>query len=318
VQVELSSRAESDDDSGEWEKTGPDGRFVIENVSPGPYVITAGARTDLDGKVLVSFESGSMEITVAGSIDFDPRRGLLDSMRKDDAERRMARGSASAELHVSGGATTDLVLNLEPPRAVSGRVIVDGMTAPPKLGAIELVLTEVGGSSGSMMIKITDDGTFAKPQVAPGRYAVNVMGESAPWTIASAVSGGTDALDFLLTVPRDRDVRDLVVTLRDRASELSGMVTDGSNQRASNRSVIVFPADERLWVTATDRIKVTGLDADGRFTFSLRPGAYRLALVESLEPDEWLDAKLLRELSVASTPVNIGAGERKVQDLRVR
>jgi hypothetical protein len=130
-------------------------------------------------------------------------------------------------------------------------------------------------------------------------------------------TGGTDALDAFLDVPRDRDLRDLTITLRDRETELSGTVSDGGRP-ASERTVVVFPSEERLWA-GYERVQAEFLPADGTFSFTnLRPGRYLLAVVDGVEEGEWFDAAFLRSLIPAAVPVTIGEGERKVQDLRVR
>ena len=61
------------------------------------------------------------------------------------------------------------------------------------------------------------------------------------------------------------------------------------------------------------------LGDDGRFLFPrMRPGEYRLALVDDAEPDEWRDPEFLRRLAAASVPISLAEGEKRVQDLRVR
>ncbi len=97
------------------------------------------------------------------------------------------------------------------------------------------------------------------------------------------------------------------------------MVTDAASRPVGDRTVIVFPSDERLWPAAERRIRAMTLAADGKYVFGeLRPGSYLLALTDSVEPDEWLDPEFLKKLLTASIPVNVGDGEKRVQDLRIR
>ena len=162
------------------------------------------------------------------------------------------------------------------------------------------------------------DGTFTLADVAPGKYVVEVKGPE-PWNLSSAIANGLDALDSFLEVPRDRDVRDLTLTFRDRPTELSGAVLDPSTEPVDGRTVIVFPVDERLWTAGTHRIRATDVSENGRYEFTnLRPGTYRLAVVMGAEPDEWLHPEFLRQLADAAIPITIALGDKKTQDLRVR
>jgi hypothetical protein len=171
----------------------------------------------------------------------------------------------------------------------------------------------------NLSVKVAEDGTFLLENVAPGKYMVGFAGEAPPWTLASAISGGIDTLDAFLDVPRDRDVRDLVLTLRDKSSELSGTVTDGAGKAAADRIAVVFPADERLWVAGERRIKAMPLGEDGTYGFEeMRPGSYLVAITEGVENDEWLNPDFLKKLLTAAIPVSIGEGEKKVQNLRIR
>jgi hypothetical protein len=211
------------------------------------------------------------------------------------------------------------VLTMETMRTVAGRIITEGSSSPPILRGTVVEVTAYSLSGDRREAKVAADGTFAIPDVAPGKYIVNFAGEAPPWNLASAMAAGVDTLDYLLEVPRDRDVRDLVLTLRDRSSELSGTVTDGSLKPAAGRTVIVFPSDDRLWMSGDRRIKAKTLGDDGKYLFDeLRPGNYLVVLTDSVEPDEWLDPEFLKKLLSASIPITIAEGEKKVQDLRIR
>jgi hypothetical protein len=58
---------------------------------------------------------------------------------------------------------------------------------------------------------------------------------------------------------------------------------------------------------------------DGKFTFrNLPPGDYRITAVTDVEPGEWYNPDFLSQLVNASIQVQLGEGERKVQDIRVK
>jgi Carboxypeptidase regulatory-like domain len=320
-----------DQSSGMWLEQGtltePDGRFSFLRVVPGSYVVRAGARglkkfsiefasndADFKGEIVASLEVlRTMERKIQGDINVTEH--VFHKGGDDAAER--ARESGSVDVSVSGDAAPDVVLRLDPPRDVAGRVAFEGAGRRPAAN-IDIALRPVDDGPGGEA-RVAADGSFTVKDVAPGRYFVEVIWPGSPWSLASATSAGVEALDFQLEVPRDRDVRDLTLTFRDRAAELSGSVTDASTQPVTDRRVIIFPSDERLWATATDRIQATALTETGRFTFGeLRPGAYWLGVVADVESDEWLLPDFLRQLIGASVPIIIADGEKKTQDLRVK
>ncbi len=305
--------------------TEADGRFTFPRVAPGAHVVTAGANTGHFKGVGIAFEVHDIK----GELDrvvkmFEATvlstRHASDKFEKgnEDAAAERARGSGSAHVTVAGGVDTpDVVVRLDPPREVTGRVAFDGASRRPPTTNIEVALRSVTGFGGTA--KVADDGAFTVKDVAPGRYFVEVRGPGQPWVLASATSAGVDALDSQLDVPRDRDIRELTLTFRDRSPELSGAVTDASSHPVLGRMVIVFPSDERLWAAATDRIQAVPLTEDGRFTFmDLRPGSYWLGVVADVEQDEWLQPEFLRQLRGASVTITLADGEKKTQDLRVK
>jgi uncharacterized protein (DUF2141 family) len=305
--------------------TDKNGRFLFEKVLPGAYTMTASTIPDQDriafhGRLKLDsthfevttrlFSKELKEIRGVGTyspVDTDPSPGVVEPP-----------GSASSDLTVAGGGETNSTLTLEPPRKVAGRLIFEGPSKPQPAKDIRVEMLTILINGGPPGVNVNDDGTFELTNVVPGRYSITIGGATAPWSLASATSGGVDVLDFFLDVPRDRDVRDLTITLRDRYTELTGSVVDGAGQPAGERTVVVFPSDERLWAGA-HRVDADNLLADGTYVFrDLRPGRYLVAVVDGVEHGEWLDPNFLRRLVPAAVPVTLGDGERKVQDLRVR
>ena len=305
------------------------GRFAFDRIVPGTYTALAG-KSASGGHVV------SKRIVLDGdfSISLDRKRELYEVTRALESQLRFVEaeidpsgkvtrtnvvGSASAEVTVTGMTTSDVVLTMEPLRTIAGRIVTEGSSQAPVLRNTVVEVTAHSLSGDRREAKVAADGTFVITDVAPGKYMVNFAGEAPPWNLSSATSAGVDVLDYMLDVPRDRDVRDLVLVLRDRTSQISGTVTDASLKPATGRTVIVFPSDERLWSSGHRRIRATNLDAEGKYGFGeLRPGTYLIVLTDSVEPDEWLDPEFLRKLQAAAIPVTIGEGEKRVQDLRIR
>ena len=306
--------------------TDASGKFEFDRVLPGSYLISAGDDMAMKFEHHTFFKPSisyirrdigrDIEVMISKNMVFE-----VVPATKDDAPapERAPRGTAESDISVSGSAATDVVLTLQPPRQISGRLVFEGQTTKPDLNGMRVSVSGTGrAATMGTDTKINDDGTFTLTNIAPGKYALGLPGLNPPWAAATAMSGGVDALDMLLEVPRDRDVRDLTITIRDRTSELSGTVGALPGQTPVNHIVVLFPSDERFWVMG--QMAIFGAPVvDGKFWFgNLRAGSYRLAVIEAAEPDDWLDPSFLRRLVGASVPVTLGDGEKKVQNLRVR
>jgi uncharacterized protein (DUF2141 family) len=330
IPVSLANREHGDREQGT--QTDAAGRFTFERVVPGAYTVSAGKSSGSGHFTFMSkkirIDGSDFSIAIDGKREISELTRALETQHKlveaeVDANGRVTRatsvGSASGEVNVTGMAASDVVLTMESPRTVAGRITTEGSSAPPVLRGTVVEVTEFSAAGDRHEAKVAADGTFVIPNVPPGKYVVNFAGEAPPWALASATSAGVDALDYLLEIPRDRDVRDLVLTLRDRSSQLSGTVTDASLKPATGRTVIAFPADERLWPSGARRIRAADLGADGKYVFDeMRPGMYLVVLTDSVEPDEWLDPEFLKKLVAAAIPVTIADGEKRIQDLRIR
>lgn len=299
--------------------TDSNGRFTFAKVLPGSYLASVRVNPPPPGFVQINGRVALDELaTRAAAIE-----GVTMTLYTNAAAAKAGEpatpppvGAASGEVTVAGGAATDVLLTLEPLKSISGRVLFEGQGRKPS--NVLVSLPGRAGAAGIFNIKVGADGTFTIPNVAPGRYAIEVAGLSSPWELASATAGGVEALDFSLEMPRARDIGDLTITVRDRPTEVLGTVTDSAGQPVGDRTVVVFAADERVWAFGQNRIQASPL-YDGQFSFSrFRPGTYRIAVVEGVEPEEWLDPEFLRRLIPASVAITLGEGEKKMQDLRVK
>jgi hypothetical protein len=158
--------------------------------------------------------------------------------------------------------------------------------------------------------------------VTPGRYRVNVAlpaaaGTVGPiWNVKSVVADGRDATDIYITIAPG-GAPAVTVTLWDQVSELSGTLLSASGQPATDYFVVALPADRQYWTTLSRRIASARPDATGRYIFrNLPPGDYRIAVTTDLVQRDLQDTSALERLLETSAPVSIGAGEKKVFDLK--
>jgi hypothetical protein len=110
-----------------------------------------------------------------------------------------------------------------------------------------------------------------------------------------------------------------MVTLTDRAPEVSGRLIDAAGQPAPGFVLVIFSADRRSWVPNSVRTRMVRPGVNGTFVArDLPAGDYLISAVTDLEDGEWNDPAFLAELAAhAPVRVTLAEGEKKVQDIRV-
>jgi hypothetical protein len=133
------------------------------------------------------------------------------------------------------------------------------------------------------------------------------------------MTGGIDAADrpFELSAA---GVDDMVVTITDRISELSGTVRESTGQISRSAAVAVFPTDKALWPTpglVSRRAQIAAPGRDGRYAIrGLPAGEYFVVAVGGAHADV-ADPESLASLAPAAMPVTLVAGQRRTLDLAV-
>jgi hypothetical protein len=167
---------------------------------------------------------------------------------------------------------------------------------------------------------VRPDGTFEFAGVLPGQYQVSVaFPAGSRWALRSAMLGGDDVLDTMLTVfPGGGDLAGLTLTLTDRRTELTGMLQTPSGTPATDYVVIAFTTEPAFWRMDGRRLASARPATDGRFSMpDLPPGEYHLAALTDLDPDEWQTAAFLDQVVPGAVRVTVAGGQPTRQDLRI-
>lgn len=274
---------------------GSDGRFTINAVAPGQYSLVAR------GSPRPAAADGS-----SGAIGW----------------------WASTQISVDGRNLSGLSLTLEAGVTISGRVVFEGESPPPK-GAIgvSVRLTPTGEpqtTDNTRITSTTSEGTFTITGVMPGSYTLStsLIARSAPftaWTFKSVSVAGGDFTDMPLTVSLGKAAEGLVVSFTDRPAAISGLCRDASNQPSSAYFIVAFPTNRALWPAGSNRIRNTRPGTDGFYLITgLPPGDYFVAAATDLAPDEWLIPSSLSRLAESAIRITLVEGQTRTQDLRVR
>lgn len=274
-------------------RVGNDGRFLIGNVAPGPYTLTA-----LSGGAPQAAQYATLALDMTGIDALGIQLTLRPPMTLS--------GRLVFDATTSSPSTAGLIV---PFKGIAG-------------GPTGAAQASVGASDAS--------GAFTIKQIMPGRYVFGgamyfgANTNSVTWTLQSVIADGKDITDRAIDITPESLPKDVVVTLSDKWQSVSGKLAQANGAPANDYTVIVFPADKAYWVTGSRRILAARPDSQGQFILggqgmvSLPPGDYLLATVTELDRDEQFDPALLASLIPAAVPLSLQPGERKVQDLVIR
>lgn len=235
----------------------PDGRFSLQNVAPGEYMLEVQQRPRnlRNGQDAASaeLEFASMPISVSGDID-------------------------------------NLVLTTSPGVTVTGRVVFLGQTADRaatrgmriiSVGSPGATRNRFGGRMGGGQVNI--DRTFLLRGLT-GPQLIRPDGMPSGWALRSVVMDGVDITDVPHDFKSGVDVTEVVVTLTDQMSQLSGGVRDARGQPVADYVLVVFPENERFWGTGSRHVVMARPDQNGNFSIKGLPAArYLAAAVASLD-----------------------------------
>jgi hypothetical protein len=270
---------------------GPDGRFTIEDVPPGPYTLTANS----------SFVAGVM----AGIDASNPRSGP-NKMMQDIMERGPE--TASMPVVITGDDVADLTLTTRRGGALIGTFVADsGVTSTLPTG-LSAQVRSLGGGSG---MSLSQGGRGSEFRLAgmSGPFQLDIQGVPDGWAVSQITVDGIDVSDEPIEL-RGRTAQARVV-LTNRITTLSGVVQ--SPRTPSNYSVVVFPDDAMRWTYPTRYVRTARPDDRGRFRISgLPPGErYYAVAVDYLEDGEEQDVQLLERLRGRAVTFSLGDNEQR-------
>lgn len=264
-------------------QTGPDGRFSVNNVQAGEYVLAvrtaAGndqpaqearemiqvAGLDIDGLVLVTGSGG----TIRGQVVSDDGTPVSGVDRLSVRARPLTWAARSSTLGSSG----------------SGRVNTNG--------AFEL-----------------------KAVVGPVVLSIGTL--TGDWTLESVELNGRNLADDPIEVRPGEVVNGVRVVLTNRPTHLRGTLLD-DEQRPAEGTVVVFPDDTSRWRDDSRTVRATRPDQRGEFSIKGLPaGNYLIAAVDYVQDGQWYDPEFLADLRPRAQRLLLAEAESKRIDLTVQ
>jgi hypothetical protein len=286
-----------------------DGTFVIRDVAPGSYTITA------------SVENGPPGMMARQALQ-------IASSNVDDV--RLA-PQAGAWLH----GRVRLENSAGDPKSDLSQFLLNLKSAD---GDDDLLSMSLSGAGFSSLVRVNPDGTFEWKGVPPGNYFVQLANSGSSgtnWYPRSElvdgrdfsgqgipVSGGAVSVDLFLS-PNGAVVDGLVsdaasgdpgnpgAAADDPGSDLPAKATAASVP-ATLADAIVVAVPEARWRGQSSRYRATVSDQNGRFTLrGLPPGDYSLYAWESLDGEAYLNPEFLKACEGQGTALHVGEGDHR-------
>ncbi len=289
-----------------------DGTFRFASVPPGRYQLAARA---------VSHDAvrSSLGSTPSGTTPGPGRPCLF----------------ASSDVVISGDDVTGLSLGLRPCLRIAGRLELAAdstLARPANFSGVRVTLQPDTSQGAPVFVpprvpaELSSDGRFLLGEfgeLLPGKYHFTVaLPDSEPgrrWWVQSAIADGRDSLDMPLELTEaSPPTTQVMITLTDKHTSLSGVLTTPSGRAAVDYTVIVFTTNRDWWRAPFRRVRTARPANSGEYLFQdLPPGEYYLAALTELAPDDWRDPGFLDQIVGASTRIAIGPGEHKVQSFTI-
>jgi hypothetical protein len=288
-------------------RTRSDGSFSFERVPPGEYSIAV----------------------------FEPSAGTpqigFEVVTNDDSPRqpmpRTRPGSTGwwtdVPITVADAHLSDVEVPLQPTMRIKGRVVFEGTAPKPQARELYSVLSPTVASGRRIEFRLSEadpNFEFRTTELPGGQYFLRSSGALQNWFVDSITVGGRDAVDQPIEL-RDADVGDVVVTLTDKPSELTGVVRLDTGAPDHDAIVLVFPVDPARRIDFgrdSPRLRETRSSVDGRYTLrGLPAGEYFVAaLNDAAMTDLWQTQAFTQRLSLRATKVSVTRGQKQVLDLK--
>ncbi len=266
-----------------------------------------GGRTDRTG----AFEMGNI---APGRYQVQARSGG----RGPGGEGELAR----MDLVVGADDVTGLTLVTTPGAVVSGTVVSDTGEPfdfrPQQLQvAARAFNLDVPGIGGGGAGRVGDDWSFELRNLTDTRlFRVNAP---QAWVLKSVGLNGQDITDTPVEFPPGQSVTGVQVVLTKKVSALSGVVSDAGGKPLLDATVVVFPADEKLWAFQSRFIKAARPDQAGTYRMTGLPPSedYLVVALQGLEDGQAGDPDFLATVKDLATEFTLAEGETKAVDVKL-
>jgi hypothetical protein len=238
---------------------------------------------------------------------------------------RALTNAASIPVTITNGNLDLGTIAIPPTVAVTGRLLVPD-PLPSPLAPERLVLTmraldlagpiAAAARGNTTPPGINSDGSFALPNVAAGRYQLQLTGLPPDTYLISARDGAREVLDTGFTVTGGQSPLELTVGGPGSVGSVIGTVVNALGRPVSSSTVWLVPGPERRGNPAAFRTTTT--DQSGNFSIrSVLAGDYRVLGWEDVEPGAYMDPEFLKGFETRGESVKVQRGSQNTVTVRV-
>jgi hypothetical protein len=289
-------------------------------VADGTQLVSAVVTmTPLDGVVVIAMPPHDVTITPDGRFGFrNVPAGFYRIRARGEAGGPPLVGSLS--LQVDGRDIDSAEVTLLPGATVAGAVKVQssGAATPAALRGLRVraPFSDGTGFGDAVTGDVLPDGSFSISGLMAGSHIVAVEGLSDPWVLKSVTYRGQDVTDSGLEAESRQRLENVMVTITDAASEVSGVVHDAQGHAVPDATVLLVPLPKQFWTRTSRRIGRATTDATGRYRMrGLPEGEYRAVASLWIGGRETYRPPLLQAYSNAGVAVTLGSLETRTLDL---
>jgi hypothetical protein len=230
------------------------------------------------------------------------------------------------ELNVEGNDIENITLIGSSGGTVSGRIVTEDGSTPPKMSSITVQISEpyrgqptpvlLGTFKDFGIGTVREDGTFSVAHVF-GRAKMQVTVPDG-WMVKSITRDGQDVADNRLQLGSGEELSGIDVLITSRITRIEGQLLDAKNQPLRDATVLVFPSDANKWFENAKIIRAARPDQQGRWQAKGLPaGEYLAIALDYLEDGAWNDPEYLETLRRDAHTVTLADGGAQIVALKV-
>jgi len=140
-----------------------------------------------------------------------------------------------------------------------------------------------------------------------------------PWYLKAVYFDGEDVTDGGIEFTPGRSYENLRIVFTQKATELSGIVSDSRGRPITDATVVIFPSNREKWVAQSRFMRTARPDTQGRYSFKGLPpfDDYLIIAVQNLENGQGADPDFLARAREEAKSLGLTEGEKKAFDVKL-